>query len=123
MRTKTKTTESDLLKQIKATLEVLKAQGLISYRRIHVMPVFRKGRMSKNPDQCGMEDIQVYLMGGRTLYWELKSPTGKQSEHQKQRQEELTNLGHDYKVIRSLEQALSELGAKGLSVLTLEASW
>ena len=79
--------------------------------------------MSKNPDQCGVEDIQVYLMGGRTLYWELKSPTGKQSEHQKQRQEELTNLGHDYKVIRSLEQALSELGAKGLSVLTLEASW
>ncbi|NBW16395.1 MAG: hypothetical protein EBR82_51285 [Caulobacteraceae bacterium] len=70
-----------------------------------------------------MEDLQIYLMGGRTLYWELKSPTGKQSDEQKKRQDELTNLGHDYKVIRSLEQALSELGAKGLSVLTLGETW
>ena len=88
------------------------------------MPVMRGGRMAANPDQAGMEDLQIYLLHGRTLYWELKSMVGKQSEHQKKRQAELLALGHDYKVIRSLDQALSELGSKGLSILTIgEIKW
>lgn len=111
--------ESDLLKEIKQVLDILKRQGLIAYRRIHVMPVMRGGRMASNNDQAGMEDLQVYLMNGRTLYWELKSQAGKQSDRQKARQAELTSLGHDYKVIRTLNQALSELGSKGLSVMKI----
>ena len=117
--------EASLLKEIKETLQVLKGQGLLGFRRIHVMPVIRNGRVTSNPDQMGMEDLQIYLLGGRTLYWELKSPTGKQSENQKSRETELISLGHSYKVIRSLEQAISELSAKGLSLFarTKEPLW
>lgn len=60
-----------------------------------------------------MEDIQIYLMGGRTLYWELKRKDGRQSPAQKSRESELVMLGHNYKVIRSLDQAISELASLG----------
>lgn len=124
VRGKTKKRESDLLKEIKSMLEILKKQGLISYRRIHVMPVMRGGRMAANPDQAGMEDLQVYLLYGRTLYWELKSATGTQSELQKKRQAELSALGHCYRVIRSLDQAISELAANGLNIINMgETQW
>ena len=124
LRAKTKGSEANLLRQVKAILEILKQQGLIAYRRIHVMPVFRGGKMSANPEQAGMEDLQVYLMNGRVLFWELKSLTGKQSEHQKKRQEELTSLGHKYTVIRSLDQAISELSAQGLNLIAMgDPSW
>lgn len=109
--------EADLLREIKRILDVFKNQGFLAYRRIHVMPVMvNRFATRPNNEMSGMEDLQVALLGGKTLYWELKSPTGKQSESQIKREAELKALGHNYTVIRSTEQALSELRAQGLSL-------
>lgn len=109
--------ERDVLSQIKKMLDLFKAQGLLSYRRIHVMPIkINRFQSRPNRDMAGMEDLQLYLFGGKVLFWELKSDKGSQSKEQKVREAELLALGCEYKIIRSLEQAISELRAKGLSL-------
>ena len=114
--------EADLLKDTKRILNAFKEQGLLTYRRIHVMPVLRGGYYTKNRDMCGMEDIQVYIMGGKLWCLELKRPsgpksaTGKQSSEQKDRETELISLGFDYSVIRSIEELVQGLRQRGLTM-------
>lgn len=82
------------------------------------MPIQCGGwRTRPNNDMAGMEDLQIYIFGGKTLYWELKSDKGKQSPRQKEREQELLALGHKYFLIRNIEQALGSLRAEGLSLL------
>lgn len=115
-----KKTEAELLKETKALLDILKIQGLLSYRRIHVMPIQVGPRKFRpNRDMIGMEDIQVYLLHGRTLYWELKSETGRIRPEQILRAKELETLGHYHKFIRSIVDATNHLKQSGLSVFTL----
>ena len=108
--------EADLLKDTKRILNAFKEQGLLTYRRIHVMPVLRGGYYTKNKDMCGIEDIQVYIMGGKLWCLELKSATGKQSSEQKDRETELISLGFDYSVIRSIEELVQGLRQRGLTM-------
>lgn len=113
-----KKTEAELLKEAKAFLGILKTQGLLTFRRIHVMPVqigFKKFR--PNTDMSGMEDLQVYLLNGRTLFLELKSVMGRQSLEQANRERELKKLGHFYSIIRSIEQLILVLKQNGLNTL------
>ncbi len=115
MRAVPKYKERELLVSVKKILNIFKNQGLISYRRISVMPIIREGRYLPNKEMVGMEDIQAYLMGGKLWCIELKTTTGKQSEHQKAREKELKELGFDYSVIRSVDELLSNLRQRGLS--------
>lgn len=109
--------EKDLLAEVKKVLNNLQDMGFLAFRRIHTMPVFRAGGvMTPNKDMRGLEDIQIYLIGGRTLYLELKSAQGKQSVYQKQRERELKNLGHQYYVIRDIDSLLGALAKNGLPV-------
>lgn len=112
-----KQSEKDLLSQVKQLLDIFAGKGLLSYRRIHVMPVqISAFRCRPNVEMVGMEDLQIYLLGGKTLFWELKSTSGKQSDNQIMRENELLSLGHVYRVIRSLDQASSELTSFGFSL-------
>jgi hypothetical protein len=109
--------EADLLVNVKKILDLFKLQGLLSYRRMHVMPVMRgAGRFSVNKDMAGIEDLQIYLYGGKTIYMELKTKKGKQSDAQLQREEELLTLLHDYVVIRSVDELIKCLNERGLSI-------
>lgn len=108
--------EADLLGAVKNLLDVFKNQGLLTYRRIHTQGVQVGGRFRKNVEMAGMEDLQIYLMHGKTLYRELKTSKGTQSPAQTERQLELTSLGHDYAVWKSIKEAVEDLRRRGLSV-------
>jgi hypothetical protein len=109
--------ECDLLRGCKKTLEIYKALNLLSFRRIHSMPVIRgNGGFSKNIDMAGMEDLQIYLPAGVTLHVELKTNTGKQSDRQIERENELKTLGHHYFVVRSLDQLVILLETFGVTM-------
>jgi len=108
--------EADLLSNVKKILDLFKIQGLLSYRRMHVMPIMRGGKFSANKDMAGIEDIQVYLYGGKTIYMELKTLKGKQSEAQLAREEEMLSMLHDYIVIRSVDDLIKCLNKRGLSI-------
>lgn len=108
--------EAQLLLQIKKVLTILKHRGELTFRRIHVMPIqVGQFRTRPNKDMRGLEDLQVYLPNGKTLYWELKTKT-KQTDVQKQREAELKRFGHDYCIIRSLDEAIEELSSYGVNV-------
>ena len=111
-----KTPEGQLLSNVKKILDVFRAQGLLTYRRIHVMPIIRGGAYTKNSDMQGMEDIQVNLLHGKSIHLELKSATASQTPEQKFRQKELTDLGHDYWVCRTVEDFIKGLRQRGLTV-------
>ena len=52
---------------------------------------------------AGVSD-SIVILPNKTLYVEFKTPTGIQSDKQKEFQQIVTNLGHEYHVVRSLEQ-------------------
>jgi len=53
---------------------------------------------------AGVADLIVCLPFGRVLFVELKTEIGTQSEAQKTFESKITKLGHDYFLIRSLEE-------------------
>lgn len=58
-----------------------------------------------SPSMRGVPDRICLLPGGRVVFVEVKSPTGKLSALQRVRIEQLAALGHDVRVINSEEQA------------------
>ena len=55
----------------------------------------------------GESDLTVFCKGGRTIFLEVKTPTGRQSKAQKHFEEYIIkNLGYEYYVVRSVEDAL-----------------
>lgn len=59
--------------------------------------------------KVGHADFNVYLQNGETIFFEVKTPTGKQSEHQKRFESEVNNLGFKYYLVRSLEEFKQKL--------------
>lgn len=51
----------------------------------------------------GVSDT-IVVMPNKTIYCEFKTTEGRQSEKQKEFQQIVTNLGHKYYIVRSLEQ-------------------
>jgi hypothetical protein len=51
----------------------------------------------------GVSDL-IVVLNNKILFIEMKDPKGNQSEEQIDFEEVLTNLGHEYFIIRSLEQ-------------------
>ncbi len=54
--------------------------------------------------KVGHSDFNIYLHGGKTLFFEVKTPIGKQSEIQKRFELEVNNLGFKYFIVRSLDE-------------------
>lgn len=54
----------------------------------------------------GESDLTVFCKGGRTVFLEVKTPTGRQSKAQKHFEKHIKSLGYEYYVVRSVEDAL-----------------
>ena len=52
----------------------------------------------------GHSDFNIYLPNGKTLFFEVKTPIGKQSDIQKRFELEVNNLGFQYFLVRSLDE-------------------
>ena len=53
--------------------------------------------------KVGHADFNVYLPNEKTIMFEVKTPIGKQSDHQKRFELEVKGLGFEYYIVRSLE--------------------
>lgn len=53
----------------------------------------------------GMADLTLFAQGGKTIFVEIKTPTGKLSEQQKRFKTAVERLGFEYIVMRSKEEA------------------
>ncbi len=53
----------------------------------------------------GLSDLTLYADKGKTIFIEVKTSTGRQSEQQKRFQQAVENLGYEYIIIRDLEEA------------------
>ena len=53
----------------------------------------------------GESDLTLFCRGGRTVFIEVKTGTGRQSKKQKKFQAAVERLGFEYKILRSVEDA------------------
>lgn len=53
---------------------------------------------------AGVSDLILLYGGGRSCFIEVKTPKGKQSTGQKEFQRRVDTLGHQYVVVRSLDE-------------------
>lgn len=61
----------------------------------------------------GVSDL-ILVLNGKVLFLEVKTETGKQSPHQIEFQDQVSSLGHEYAIIRSLDDFILILLANGL---------
>lgn len=54
----------------------------------------------------GMADLTLFAEGGKTIFVEVKTSTGKLSEQQKRFKNAVKRLGFEYIVMRSKEEAI-----------------
>lgn len=55
--------------------------------------------------RSGVADLEVWK-GDKTLYLEIKTPQGKQSETQKRFQQRCEEMGRIYRIARSVQEAI-----------------
>ena len=53
----------------------------------------------------GESDLTLFCRGGRTVFIEIKTGTGRQSKKQKKFQAAVERLGYEYIILRSVEDA------------------
>lgn len=53
----------------------------------------------------GLSDLTLFANGGKTIFIEIKTPTGCQSKQQKRFQLAVEKLGYEYIILRSEEEA------------------
>ena len=53
----------------------------------------------------GMADLTLFARGGKTIFIEVKTPSGRLSEGQKRFCQTVTELGFDYVIIHSMKEA------------------
>jgi len=64
----------------------------------------REAKMMKNTGLLpGASDLEI-IIPGKTIYVEVKTPRGVQSDEQKEFQQRVESLGFEYHLVRSLEE-------------------
>ncbi len=53
----------------------------------------------------GESDLTLFCAGGKTVFIEIKTESGRQSKQQKRFQAAVERLGFEYKIMRSVEDA------------------
>lgn len=59
---------------------------------------------------AGWPDLTLVVKGG-VYFFELKTPKGRLSESQVKMREDITRLGYSYRVVRSVEEFITEVNA------------
>ena len=65
--------------------------------------MLRTARLKRIGLRPGVADLVVMLPGGKVVFVEVKTKTGRQSENQKDFQEKCFDLGFAYHLVRSVE--------------------
>lgn len=100
--------ETVIQRQIKDYLEVL------GFYAVHVpngvvlggnarQRAIQMAALKRDGFKVGFPDLIVYHTNGRVAHIEVKTPTGRQSDKQKECQAALEGLGHLYVICRSVE--------------------
>ena len=89
---KPKITENDVKKVVK---DYLSAKGFFHFHILQGLGSYR-----------GIPDI-IAIGKGRVLFLEIKKPTGKQSEYQKEFQRNIECQGGEYVLVRKLEDLIN----------------
>ena len=53
----------------------------------------------------GEADLTLFAERGQTIFVEIKTPKGRQSEQQKKFEKAVTKLGYEYVIMRSVDEA------------------
>lgn len=104
--------ESEFQKAVIERLHWAENQRICSYLRINsgALTVQRRNRAGEMKTshirlaRAGTSDIILFFRGGRTVFVELKSATGRQSEKQKAFEDRMRDLGYEYHIVSSLNQ-------------------
>lgn len=91
---KLKLTEADIRRQVRDYLQI---KGWFCFHVLQGLGAYR-----------GISDL-IAAKDGRVIFVELKTATGRQSEHQKRFEADLTSAGGEYVLCRSIED-LQERG-------------
>ncbi|MGL5712101.1 MAG: VRR-NUC domain-containing protein [Paraclostridium sp.] len=100
--------ESDIQSIIIRYLSILENQGKLWFSRLNNIPPVNKGpngmtfRRLPPGSKKGLPDI-IVLFGSRCLALEVKTNTGRQSSEQKDVEAAFMKQGHEYHIVRSLE--------------------
>jgi len=86
---------------------------LLDYNHFYYFHVPSEGRRTpweqrafkSNGGKAGVPDLVIVLQHGRVHWVELKTPTGRQSTHQKLFQEIVERRGHKYEIWRTIADA------------------
>ena len=86
-------------------VQYLQARGLyfFSVPNERKATVAQMGRLIAMGLRPGVSDLIAFLPNGKPLFIEVKDSKGKQSDKQKRFEKRITELGHIYKVVRSVD--------------------
>ena len=65
--------------------------------------MIRMRKLKKMGLRSGVADLVLLLKGGKTVFLEVKTDKGRQSENQKEFEKEIKKLDFDYYIVRSVE--------------------
>jgi len=91
LRQKIKITENDVKRQVK---QLLSLKGYFHFHILQGLGAYR-----------GIPDI-IAIKNNRVLFLEIKRPTGKLSNYQKQFQTDIEGQGGEYYIIRSIDDLI-----------------
>lgn len=95
-------TETELSRKITEALETIGCMVI----RVQSGSLQMRGRRIRAA-KAGTPDLCVLVPGGRTVWLEVKTDTGKLSDVQKRTHDRMRAMGHVVSVVRSVEFALS----------------
>lgn len=98
--------------------ESILQQDIVKYLRLMKIMVFHVpnggvrtiktgGRLKREGLLSGVSDLIILLNSSKTLFVELKTEKGRQSLNQKRFQKDVEKLGFEYKIWRSLDDAIN----------------
>jgi len=99
--------ESDIEKSILNYLDVI--PETFAWKNVINSVITVKGKkVLKKQRVTGIADLTV-IYKGRTMFWEIKRPGGKQTSNQKEFERNVTVAGGQYFIVKSLDEARSIL--------------
>lgn len=110
--------ESILMRHIKDYLQYCENMGKLLWTRLNAGDIYynyfcKKEMKTKkhkiNLVKKGFPDILIVLPKGKIIFLEVKKEKGKQTEEQREVEEKLKKLGHDYVLIKSIADFQSML--------------